>query len=129
MTYEKVTEGLHTAEFILSEGNGYRSRETVTLAEGESVKAGELLGKITSGGEYAAWDPAAGDGSETIAGISYAEVDATDAAASITAVVRDAEVDLGALVYPEENSAGDGGAEDATAGLLTLGIITRARGA
>lgn len=123
--YEKVTEGLHTGEFILSEANGYRSRETVTLAEGESVQAGELLGKVTSGGEYAAWDPAAGDGSETIAGVSYAAVDATDAATSITVVARDAEVALASLVYPEENSAGDGGAEDATAGLLTLGIVTR----
>lgn len=123
--YEKVTEGLHTGEFILSEGNGYRSRETRTLAEGESVQAGELLGKVTSTGKFVAWAPAAGDGSETVAGISYAEVDASAADTAITTVERDAEVAMASLVYPEENSAGEGGADNATAGLLTLGIITR----
>lgn len=129
--YEKVDEGNHTAEFILSEANGYRSREEVTLAEGEDVKAGEVLGKLTSGGKYVAWDPDASDGSETIAGISYAAVDASASGngdEEVAIVARDAEVDVGALTYAEEDSAGNGGKDNAVSQLADLGIIARERG-
>lgn len=48
MSYEKVTEGPHNAEFILSEDNGYRSREKITLehvAASPLRKPGTVLGK------------------------------------------------------------------------------------
>lgn len=130
--YQKVDEGNHAAEFILSEANGYRSREEVTLTEGENVKAGELLGKVTSGGKYVAWDPDASDGSETVAAISYAAVDASASGngdEQITVVARDAEVDVGALTYADEDSAGNGGKTNAVSQLADLGIIARERGA
>ena len=73
--------------------------------------------------------PAAGDGSETVAGISYAAVDATSAATDITSVGRDAEVDLGALTYADEDSDGNGGQDNAVSQLADLGILARARGA
>lgn len=44
-----LTEGQHTGEFIESESNGYRSRETVTILSGQTVKAGHVLGKVTKG--------------------------------------------------------------------------------
>lgn len=131
MTLEKKDEGKHAAEFILSEANGYRSREEVTLAEGEKVKAGEVLGKVTATSKYVAWDPDASDGSQTIAAVAY---DNTDASASgngdeaITVVARDAEVDVGALTYADETSAGNGGKDNAVSQLADIGIIARERG-
>lgn len=62
MSYEKVTEGPHTAEFMLSEADGYRSREKITIeeeADSEIRKPGTVLGK-----KYASTigAPAAGGG-------------------------------------------------------------------
>lgn len=43
-----LTEGLHTGEFIVSEANGTRSREEVTLtALAAALPVGQVLGKIT----------------------------------------------------------------------------------
>jgi hypothetical protein len=41
------TEGRHAGEFIVSEANGLLSREAVTVNVGESLVAGQVLGKIT----------------------------------------------------------------------------------
>jgi len=43
----ELTEGKYAGEFIASEANGTRSRETVTILSGENVVAGEVLGKVT----------------------------------------------------------------------------------
>ena len=58
-----LTEALHAAGFIASEANGRRSREAVTLASGENLKAGAVVGKATLGTASAAADGAnTGDG-------------------------------------------------------------------
>lgn len=44
----ELTEGMHAGEFIVSEANGSRSREVVTIGTGDLV-AGQVLGKITKG--------------------------------------------------------------------------------
>lgn len=49
-----VTEGRHAAEFLISEANGTRSRETVTLITGENLIAGAVLGQITKAGTASA---------------------------------------------------------------------------
>lgn len=38
-------EGKHAGEFILSEANGDRSRENITVLSGENLKAGHVLGR------------------------------------------------------------------------------------
>src|SRR5690348_803786 len=45
-----LTEGRHTGDFILSEANGIRSRENVTVLSGEDLTAGSIVGKTTTGG-------------------------------------------------------------------------------
>ena len=45
----ELTEGQHKAEFLVSEAEGTISRETVTIASGQNLKAGHVLGKITVG--------------------------------------------------------------------------------
>ncbi|MCP4635624.1 MAG: head decoration protein, partial [Methyloversatilis sp.] len=46
-----LTEGRHPAEYILSEANGYRSREVGTLLTGNKLVSGTVLGRITVGGK------------------------------------------------------------------------------
>lgn len=42
-----LTESRHAGEFIISEGEGWISREAVTIDVGENLAAGTVLGKIT----------------------------------------------------------------------------------
>lgn len=43
------TESMHAGEFIVSEANGTRARETATLITGQDLEAGTVLGRITKG--------------------------------------------------------------------------------
>lgn len=47
------TEGFHAGEHLVSEANGYRSRESVTIT-GADLKAGTILGQISIGAKTAA---------------------------------------------------------------------------
>ena len=53
-----LAEKNHAAEYILSESNGNRSREEVTILSGEVLKAGHVLGRV----EVAGATPAANAG-------------------------------------------------------------------
>lgn len=66
------TEAVHTAEFLLSEGNREISREAITVAAGDALPAGQVLGIQTASGHYAAYSPAATDGTEVAVGILHA---------------------------------------------------------
>lgn len=110
-----TTEATRAGEFLLSEANGTRSRESVTVTGG-SYPAGQVLGKVTASGKYAAYDDTANDGTEVAAGVLYDAVDASTAEATGVAIVRDAEV-KGALLT-DNDAAG-------TADLASAGIIVR----
>lgn len=45
----EIVEGKYAGEFIVSEANGSRSREVVTVLSGQNVVAGEVLGRVLSG--------------------------------------------------------------------------------
>lgn len=117
-----LTEGRHAGEFIKSEASGARSRENVTLASGQDLGAGAVLGKITSGGKYTALNQGASDGSQTAAGILIQPTDATDADVAVAIIARDAEVNGDCLDWGSESAA------EVTTGiaeLLAIGIIVR----
>jgi len=44
-----LTEGQHAGEFIVSEANGSRSRDKVTVLSGQNLKAGAVLGSLKNG--------------------------------------------------------------------------------
>jgi hypothetical protein len=118
-----LTEGIHTAGFLISEAQGmYRSRDQVTVAGGAApgLVAGTLLGKLTAGGNFVRYAPGASDGSQNVAGILFEGVVGT---AKRTIVSRDAQVVGAHLTY----SAGADAAAIATANaaLAALGIIVR----
>jgi hypothetical protein len=118
-----LNEGRYAGEFLVSEGNGRISRETITILSGQNLSTAAVLGKVTASGKYKVLDPAAVDGSEVAAGILYDAIDASAADAEGVAIVRLAEVNAAELVWP----AGITGPEQTTAlgELAALDIIAR----
>lgn len=113
-----LTETNHTGEFLLSEGNGYYSRETVTIAsEAGAMVSGTVLGKVTATGEYRAYDNAdspAGVG--TAVAVLYTSVADATVDQKAVAIVRQAEVAEARLTGLDANGKAD---------LLAVGIIVR----
>ncbi len=119
-----LTEGRHAGEFVLSEASGVRSRETVTLAQSQTVVPGTVLGKVTASGEYGVLDPGAADGLEAAAGVAFYGA-ATEAAETspLVIIARDAEVKQHCLEWPADITEPQKTA--AIAQLAALGIIIR----
>lgn len=127
-----LTEPRHPAEFLISEANGYRSRQVVTLASNGSTAisyaAGAVLARLTSGGKFVYYDNAGSDGTEAAAAILL-EAQTVPATGDLAAVViiRDAEVHGADLVYDPAVTGGDLTTAKAAAAtdLAALGIIVR----
>lgn len=115
--------GPGTGNYIVSEANGTRSRDVVTIAAGQSLLPGAVLGKITASGLYTAVAPAATDGSESAAAVLYAAVDATDAEKPGVVTARDAEVAGHALIWPAGTTTQQ--EAEALGQLAAIGIVAR----
>ena len=118
-----ITEGRHTAEFLISDAAGHRSRDVGTLAKGNNLQAGTVLGASDSNGNYGALNTASTAGYQNAAAILYDTVDATDNAAKVTVITRDAEVDGGALTFPDGITDAD--KQTAIDALAAAGIVVR----
>jgi len=94
-----LTQGKRAADFVLSEASGGRSRDNITIASGSGVIApGTVLG-INSGDEYEPSTVAVNEGAETATVICLYGGDATSVAINVSAIARDAEVNINQLVY------------------------------
>lgn len=112
-----LTEGKHTAEFLLSEGNGSYSRDEVVIAAAAGAMVpGTLLGKITASGKYVAYANGASDGSEVVAGVLYAAVPDVAVDQKAVAIRRQAEV-IGSLLTGSDGPA--------LVDLAAIGILVR----
>ncbi|GGB94848.1 hypothetical protein GCM10011363_09360 [Marivita lacus] len=120
-----LSEPKHAGGFLVWEVLRDYTRETVTLASGAGkLPAGTVLGKITTGGKYTTLAPAASNGSQTAAGILWAEVDAASADAPGVVLLRGpAIVNRHEIGFPED--ATEGQITTATTALAALGIILR----
>ena len=123
-----LTKGQSNASFIVSESNGFRSRDdvTVTVPASTTYAAGTILGKITASGKYVRHAAGATDGSEDEAGILYETLANTTGSGVDNASVsfaRDAEVNGSELTY----EVGADGAQVTASNLAlkALGIIVR----
>lgn len=94
-----LTQGKRRGEYLVSEANYSRSRETVTFAQGPPVSACTVVGLVTATGQYIALNPTANDGSQTAAGISYDNVDPTLGAKKGVITARSTEVNASDLVW------------------------------
>lgn len=119
------TEAIHKSEGILSESNGKRSREEITVVSGQNLGSMFVVGKVTASAKYAQYDNAAADGTQAAAGILIGAVDASSADAKGVILARDAEVDYDTLQWKSAMSQNDkdAGVVDLTA----LGIIVRGK--
>lgn len=117
------TESQRPLEAVLYEEPVF-SRETVTIVSGAGVvKAGTVLGKITSGGKYTPYDDGLSNGAQTAVAVSLYEVDATSADVSTAVLARHAVVKSGALQW---HADADATAKTAAAtALLAKDIIVR----
>lgn len=122
--------GPGTACYLVSEANGTRSREVVTIAQGQNLLPGAVLGKVAATGKYVAVDPANGsgeggtpDGSQTAVAVLFAAVDTTAAEKPGVITARDAEVAAHALAWPAGTTEPQKTA--ALAQLAAVGIVAR----
>lgn len=125
-----LTEQARTAEFLQSEGNGYRSRDeaVITVPANTTILPGRIMGRITATGKYVPQDAdGTDDGTREPAAILYSAVtNSTGSAVDVTGVViaRDAEIKANKVIY---DPAADAAAIlAANAALAALGIIVRA---
>ncbi|MFN4003328.1 MAG: head decoration protein [Hylemonella sp.] len=103
--------------------HGY-SREDVTVASGQSLVAGQVVGRITASGKIAAFNPAASDGTQNAVGIAFGAVDATGGDKPGVIVARHAiVVDRDNLVWA--GSPTNAQKDAAIAQLKALGILAR----
>jgi hypothetical protein len=110
--------------FIVSEANGSRSREVVTVESGAgTLVAGVVLAMKAATEKYVPFDESATSGAENATAVLCRSVDATAADAEAVVIARDAEVAEAELVFDENATAG--GKADAMAALAELGIVGR----
>lgn len=65
------TEGRHAAEFLISEGPGQYSREAVTVASGQNLTAGAVLGRLTVRQAAAPIPTIDGTGTGVMSGLTF----------------------------------------------------------
>lgn len=101
------TEGRHTAEFIISEASGNRSRQNGTLASGQNLTAGTVL-QINSDNKLVAWDGTRDSGAgldPQAEGILLADSDASGGDLAVAYIDGEAEVNINLITYPSTDRA------------------------
>jgi hypothetical protein len=111
--------------FIKMEGPQGYSRKDVTIASGQNLAIGTVVGKVSASGKYAAYDNDAVDGAQTAAGILTAAVDASAADKAGVIVCRHAIAAKEALIWGASVTT-QGEKDAAYVDLEALGIVCRA---
>lgn len=119
-----ITQSKNLGDLLKYEAPNLYSREAVTVAAGQNLQLGTVLGKKTADGKLYALNATATDGTETACGVLAADTDATliDRDDAI-AILRHAIVARGALIWPAGITAPQKVAAEAQ--LVALGILVR----
>jgi len=119
-----ITQAKNLGDLLKYEAPNLYSREAATVAAGQNLQLGAVLGRKTADGKLYAPNPSASDGTRTAVGVLATDTDATliDRDDAIT-VARHAIVTRSALIWP----AGITGPQKAAAEaqLTALGILVR----
>ena len=118
-----LTEPMRASEYLVSEANGYRSREVGLITGGAKYPPGTVLAKVTASGKLTLLAPTASDGSQTAVAILWAATDTTSSDVRQTITARDAEVNGNCLTWPTGITTAQQNA--AIVALATQGIIVR----
>lgn len=122
------TEGRHNEEFLISEANGTRSRDqvTVTVPGSTTLKAGLVLSQLSATGKYVAYDNSGTDGTEDAAAILCGElVNDEVGAVDMEAAVINADAEVRASDLEWATGLSDNDKTNGRADLLALGIKAR----
>ena len=119
-----ITQSKNLGDLLKYEAPNLYSREAATLAAGQNLQLGTVLGRKTADGKLYALAPAATDGTETAVSVLATDTDATliDRDDAIT-VARHAIVARHALIWPAGITAPQKAAVEAQ--LVAIGILVR----
>jgi len=117
-------EPQNLGDLLKYEAPNLYSRDRVTLAAGENLSLGTVLGQVTASGQVRQLDPAASDGTQIAVGVLLQDCDATLAARSDGLMVaRHAILSDRALVWPAGLTAAQ--QQAALQQLKALGVLVR----
>jgi len=125
MATNVIEENERLGALLKYEADKNFSRDVVTIAKGQNLKMGTVLGKVSADGTYKIVSIAEDetDGSDTSAGILLEDIDATNATKKALMLARIGMVDESKVIYP--TSATDDQKAAILEELKKLGIITR----
>jgi ketosteroid isomerase-like protein len=121
-----ITESINLGDLLKYEAPNLYSRDTVTVAAGQTLALATVVGIETATAKVVQLDPVATDGSEMAAGVLIVDVDAAAAAADRTDginIARHAIVADHVLVWPDSITPAQ--KVVAIAQLKALGILVR----
>ena len=100
------TEEAHAAEFILSEANGGRSRDSANVSAGLDLVAGTVV-MLGGSDTLVAWtgDEITNGLEDEAVGVLIYPADTSEGVESFAYISRDAEVNLNLLTYPSGTQA------------------------
>ena len=118
------TEAMNLGDLLKFEAPNLYSRDRVTVAAGQNLPLGTVLGTITASGKYKQIDPSAEDGTQVAAGMLLQACDATLADRDGGLIVgRHSIVAHHALAWPDAITNAEKLA--AIAQLKALGVLVR----
>lgn len=118
-----ITQAKNLGDLLKYEAPNLYSREAVTVAAGQNLQLGTVLGRKTADGKCYAINPAATDGTETAVGVLATNTDATLIDRDAVIIVRHVIVARNALIWPAGITAPQKAAAEAQ--LVALGILVR----
>ena len=119
-----LAEPLNLGDLLKYEAPNLYSRDRVTVASGQNLPLGTVLGIVTASGKYKQIDPSAEDGTQVAAGVLLQACDATliDRDDGLV-VARHAVVAHRALAWPDAITTAE--QLTAIAQLKALGVLVR----
>jgi hypothetical protein len=118
-----ITEPNNLGDLLKYEAPSLYSRDAVTVASGQNLALGSVVGIKTTDGKIHALTPAATDGTEKVAGVLIQAVDATSVDVDGVMLARHAMVADIALVWPIGITANQ--KTTALGQLKAIGILVR----
>jgi hypothetical protein len=117
------TESNYLGDWLKFEEDNLYSRDEVTVASGQNLATGTVIGVITASGKVTQLAPAANDGSENAAGVLLNAVDASVGDQPGVIIARHAICSDKGLTWPGSITAPQKAA--AISQLKSLGILVR----
>lgn len=118
-----VTEKNNLGDLLKYEASNMYSREDATIASGQKLKLGSVVGRVKETDLIKQLNPAAEDGTETAIAVLLEDVDATTGNVKAVLVVREAIVAGNAVIWPDLIT--DEQKRDAIESLKNYGIVIR----